>query len=181
MSGIDFDDVKKDKRGHIEPVNGKRKRIPKWVENMAFDLVANGATNAILSEKYKKSINTCSYWRNQSEVKELMAKIKDDLYQHALSMYQGLSSRAVEVLARYMGYDPETGEFSIPDLSSDVRQVATDIVKGTGIHKSEVSLVGSMGVSIGALSPEDDERISRELGRIFNDQDRKKKKLISQD
>ena len=75
---------------------------------------------------------------------------------------------AVEVLARYLGFNPDTGEFERPALNSDVRQVASDVVKGTGIHKtkSETEHTGSLGI---ILDPEEEERIGKELRRFFNE------------
>jgi hypothetical protein len=92
-----------------------------------------------------------------------------------MDRYQGLVGVAVEVLARYLGFDPDTGEFERPALSPDVRQVASDVVKGTGIHKTktETEHTGDLAIN---LDPVEEERIGKELKRFFGDRKRTEKK-----
>jgi hypothetical protein len=168
-----FDDL--DEGGHVKPKDGKRKRIPRWVEIMAMDIALKGMSIADMARKFDKTRRTISYWKAQPEVKVLIARIKEEAYQNAMDRYQGLVGVAVEVLARYLGFDPDTGEFERPALNSEVRQVASDVVKGTGIHKArtETEHTGDLGIN---LDPKEEERIGKELKRFFGDRKRPEKK-----
>jgi len=164
--------------GHIKPVNGTRKKIPVWTESMAMDLALKGSTIRWLAQKYKKTPHTICYWKKQPEIQKLILKIKDDYYEKALNRYQSLSGIAVEVLARYLGWNPETEEFEETHLNPEVRQVAQSVVKGVGIHKQESKI--NLHDDSQDLTEEDEKRIDKELKEFFIDHDKRKKKRVSE-
>ena len=151
-----------------------REKLPVWVENMAMDLAIKGSTIKFLANKYGKAERTISFWKAEPEVKALIQKIKQDMYEKALNRYQGLVGVAVDVLARYLGFDPETEEFGEVALNPEVRQVASDVVKGTGIHKQSSTLEVDAELGLN-LTAEEESRVKNELKQFFKTSKRKKK------
>lgn len=166
---IRFEDAPKDEKGHIIPKYGRRIDLPEWVKLMALDIAATAPTAKYLAKKYNCCIGTINNWKSQKEFKDLVEQHRKELYKNTLDKYSTLGKRAVEVLAKILGWNPDTEEFdtSIP-IDSDARQVAQDVVKGLGIYKQDFNLNVKKYKEV-ELNEDEEDRIEEELGSIFND------------
>lgn len=136
----------KDKYGKI--IGPKVRKPNKWVEHMAYEVAVRNLNRSQCMKKFNKTYNTVEYWFNDHRFEAMVSEFRKKAYGEAFDKYKSLASAAVDVVSRYMGIDPETGEYNPPELTPEVRLVAQDILKGTGIFATHSNINVPNGIQI---------------------------------